>query len=210
MQAMHLRLFAKWILGLIVLNLNYVWGAPPPEICAGGAICTNPVISSSYRVDNRVYAGLVWNLDGSSGFVPDLVLGARSLNVNSSNSVSGADLNVRLTHNAAMFLDSIRLSYVGGTREVMGNAGLGYSFTGANLLGTVAAQAAYSRVGADWIFSKNAAKPYIEVNSLYAPKPVDTSLGCPTGAGYLVSAASVGARDSQATNGMTCRRSVPV
>jgi hypothetical protein len=186
--------------------------------CSNGYYtCTAPSIASSgsaYRVDNRAYAGLSWELDGANGFIPDLILGARSLNVNSSNTVNGADFNVRLRYKGDVSFDSVRLSYVGGSREFMGNAGLGYSFTNGDILGTVAAQAAYSRLGVDYLFNKGSIKPYLEGNSLYAPKQVNGGTGstsCSSGTLQTVtSGAPFNASASQSANGQTCAVQNPI
>ena len=193
----------------ILLGQSIAWAAPSPG-CGGTYTCSAPIVSantSNYRIDNRAYAGLSWNLDGGNGFIPDLIFGARSLNVNSSDAVNGADFNVRLSYKGAVSVDSVRLSYVGGSRQFMGNAGFGYSFTNGSILGTAAAQAAYSRLGVDYLFTKETLRPYLEGNSLYAPKPVNSNEGsmvCASGAGALVSASSVNASTGQSVNGLTC------
>ena len=146
-------------------------------------LCTS-TYSSSSRTDNRIYAGLSWQLNGSNGFVPDIIFGARSLNVNSDNAVSGADFNLRLNLKKDISLDSMRLSYVGGSRNLLGNAGLGYSFINSGIFATAAAQSAYSRLGADYQFGNEKFTPYLEVNSLYSPDEqlagVSTSCTNPT------------------------------
>jgi hypothetical protein len=203
----------QFILRILAITLflgqSSVWAGGTPATCSTGYTCSAPSVtasSSAYRIDNRAYAGLSWDLDGSNGFIPDLILGARSLNVNSSDTVNGADFNIRLSYKGALGVDSIRLSYVGGSRQFMGNAGLGYSFANSSILGTAAAQAAYFRLGVDYLFSKQAIKPYLEGNSLYAPKPVNSNPGsttCSSGSS-LVSASAVSASASQSANGQTC------
>lgn len=166
----------------------------------------------SNRTDTRAYAGLSWSLDGSNGYIPDFLVGARSLNVNSYSQVSGADFNVRVRYKESFSFDSIRLAYVGGTRGLMGNAGLGYSFSGNSVLVTAAAQAAYSRLGADYSLTDNGIKPYLEANSLYMPKsvasPSQTTASC-NSPYKLTSASSVtppfsGVSSTAALNGQTC------
>jgi hypothetical protein len=206
-----------YILKALTLGLTQspVWAAP--SSCSnGGLTCTAPSIASggsAYRVDNRAYAGLSWQLDGANGLIPDFILGARSLNINSSNSVNGADFNVRLRYKGVISFDSVRLSYVGGSREFMGNAGLGYSFTNSDILGTVAAQAAYSRLGVDYLFNKGSIKPYLEGNSLYAPKQVNEGTGSAScGSGDLQTVTAnppYNASASQSANGQTCALQLP-
>jgi len=205
---------------IFLLIQSFAWAGGGGGIltpsCSVGYACTTPSVtasSSNYRIDNRAYAGLSWSLDGGKGFVPDLILGARSLNVNSSDTVNGADFNIRLSYKGAVSVDSVRLSYVGGSREFMGNAGLGYSFAQDSIFGTAAAQAAYSRLGVDYLFGKETFNPYLEGNSLYAPKPVNGNPGstsCAPGTGSLVSASSLNAPASKSANGQTCALSQPV
>jgi len=135
-----------------------------------------PCESSASTTENRIYAGVVFDLDGSDGFVPDLVVGARSLHVKSSDSVEGADLSARISfnkHDKGIMFDSARLVYVGGERDVMGNIGIGYSNTHSSFLGTVAVQGAYTRLGTDFEFGKNKFEPYLEIITLDKPNNVD-------------------------------------
>jgi hypothetical protein len=170
--------------------------------------CSLPNSSSSYRVDNRVYAGLSWALGAyGNGYIPDLLVGARSLNVNSNNNVYGADVNLRISYRDAIGIDNIRVAYVGGTRDVMGNAGLGYSFNKTGIFATAAVQASYSRLGLDYQFDGGTFSPYIEGNSLAKPNSVNNSLSC--GNGYsLVNTSTVnwlnGVAPSATQYGQTC------
>ena len=162
---------------LLLASLGLI-GAIAAQDALAYAVC-NSTTSSASRTDNRVYAGLSWELNGSNGFIPDLVLGARSLNVNSSNAVNGADLNIRIRYKNDISFDSVRLAYVGGSRDILGNAGLGYSTTNNGVFATAAAQSAYSRLGGDYQFGKESFNPYLEGNSLYSPKAVpQTVSGC--------------------------------
>ena len=134
------------------------------------------VTLSDSTTENRVYAGLVFDLDGSDGFVPDLVLGARSLHVKSSDNVDGADLSARISygkHEKGIMFDSARLVYVGGERDVMGNIGIGYSNTHSSFIGTAAIQGPYTRIGTDFEFGKNKFEPYLEINTLDNADNVD-------------------------------------
>jgi hypothetical protein len=211
------KLMLKVMLLAACMSQQVAWANISYDCSQPYNACTAPAVTgggSSYRVDNRAYAGLSWQLDGGNGFIPDLIVGARSLNVNSSNTVNGADFNVRLRYKGDVSFDSIRLSYVGGSREFMGNAGLGYSFTNSDILGTVAAQAAYSRLGVDYLFNKGTFNPYLEGNSLYAPKSVNggaSSSSCAAGTGTLVTAGSpYNATGGQAANGQTCYKLNPL
>jgi len=124
--------------------------------------------SSSERTDNRIYSGLIWEL-GAKSFVPDFVIGFRSLKVKSSDNVDGGDLSVRIKYDKGLEFDSTRLVYVGGKRDVMGNVGGGYSFSENSLLATAAIQTSNFRVGSDYLIQKRGFKPYLEINTLNKP-----------------------------------------
>ena len=119
--------------------------------------------------DDSVYAGLVWELGQNATIVPDVTVGARSLHVNSGNSVDGADLSLRVKLKDGFAFDSSRLVYVGGERDIMGNIGVGYSFVDKDILATVAIQAPFTRAGVDLQIQNKALKPYVEVNTLSKP-----------------------------------------
>lgn len=172
--------------------------------------CVAPVGGGdSQHTENRVYAGMNWTLGGKQGLLPQLVLGARSLRVKSSDAVSGGDLNVHLNVFSGFSIDSLRLSYVGGNRDVQGNIGGGYSFADSKLLGTAAIQSTYSRLGTDYVFGLGAIRPYAEINSLQKPKNVDGggAVSCPSGY-TLGSAANSGASGAQTSNGLTCQQPI--
>lgn len=141
-----------------------------------------PCESSASSTENRVYAGIVFDLDGSDGFIPDLIVGARTLHVKSNDNVKGADLSARISygkHDKFISFDSARLVYVGGEREIMGNAGIGYSNTHSSLLGTIAIQGQNARIGTDYEFANKKFEPYFELNSLDKPNNLDKKLDSP-------------------------------
>jgi len=84
--------------------------------------------------------------------------------------VNGADLSVRIKLKDGVALDSSRLVYVGGERDLMGNVGVGYSFVNKSVLATVAIQCPYTRAGVDYELQNAAVRPYVEVNTLDRPK----------------------------------------
>ena len=144
---------------------QHVFAAPAPQ-----------QTSSDSTTENRVYAGVVFDLDGSDGFVPDLVVGVRTLHVKSNDNVEGADLSARVSygkHNKGVEFDSTRLVYVGGERDIQGNVGVGYSYTHKSFLGTVAVQGPYTKLGTDFEIDKKKFEPYLELNTLDKPDNVD-------------------------------------
>ena len=151
----------------------------PPRSCAAPTGGTG----SSDVKDNKYYGGLVWELNGSHGFKPDLIVGYRSLLVKSDDTVNGGDFSLRFRFDGGITFDSTRLVYVGGRRDLMGNAGIGYSNTYKSPLFNVAVQGAYARLGADYLWvGRNELKFYFEVNSLAKPEAAsDGGLRCASG-----------------------------
>lgn len=133
-----------------------------------------PVISlgGGSETQTKAYAGLAWTLGAKkSAAVPDLVVGVRSLKVKPNDRVSnGADVSARFTFVEGFAFDSLRLSYVGGKRDILGNIGVGYSFASKSFLTTVAAQGAHSRAGIDYKYSSGEVLPYLELLSAGKPK----------------------------------------
>ena len=148
---------------LLAISANANAGIPPTTITH----------KSNTDTENRVYAGLVWTLQEKMSLIPDLTLGFRSLRVKSSDSVEGADISARIKLKDGVAFDSTRLVYVGGERDILGNIGIGYSNTNSSLLGTVAIQGPYSRVGTDFEFTNKKFVPYLELLTLDKPNKVN-------------------------------------
>ena len=134
----------------------------------------SPIItfSDAKKSEDRVYAGLVWTLKEKPSYTPDLILGFRSLKVKSNDNASGGDLSIRMKLEGGVSFDSTRLVYVGGERDLLGNIGVGYSNANSTLLGTIAVQSSYARLGTDYELNKNKFVPYLELNTLDNPKNV--------------------------------------
>lgn len=146
-------------------------GKGVPVIAVGGGSYTQ----------TKAYAGLAWTLGAKkNAAIPDLVVGVRSIKVKSNDSVSnGADLSARIGFASGLSFDSLRLSYVGGKREILGNVGVGYSFSNQSFFSTVAAQGAYSRIGLDYDFRSSKILPSLELISIDKPKKAKAGgLGC--------------------------------
>ena len=152
---------------LIVILSSFVFITPP---AVSGIIV--PTYVDAKKTEDRVYAGLVWTLKEKPSYTPDLILGYRSLKVKSNDNVSGGDLSIRMKLEGGVSFDSTRLVYVGGERDLLGNIGVGYSNTNSTLLGTLAAQGSYARLGTDYELNKNKFVPYLELNTLDNPKNV--------------------------------------
>lgn len=181
---------------MLFLALSSVAAAAMAPDCAGiGGYSTNctPAVEvggggssgTVWQTQTRFYGGLVWSLDKKQSLVPDVTLGIRVLGVSSNNNVSGGDFSIRVGVYDKLSIDSARLLYVGGNRNVQGNAGVGYSFTNNQILGVAGAQAAFGRAGSDYQFGANKFNPFIEVNTIQRPNQVSpnqstpSSLQCP-------------------------------
>lgn len=145
-------------------------------------LCSLPAgTGASKRTDNRVYMGLVWSFGKNASKTPDVLIGLRTTRVNSSNSVKGADLSLRLQSAKNFAPEGVRLSYLGGNRSAMANIGAGYSFVSGSALITAAVQAAHVRVGTDYLLANQNFAPYFELNSLKRIQPAGSSYSCSTG-----------------------------
>lgn len=137
-----------------------------------------PASADSTR-QTTAYAGLAWTLGGNKpGLRPDLTVGVRSVKTSSNDQVSaGADLSARFSLTTGMPLNSARLSYVFGSRDLLGNAGIGYSYASKSFMSTLAAQGPYSRASVDYEFANRRLVPSLELLTIGKPrKPVDRGL----------------------------------
>ena len=145
---------------LLLLNNNYV---------LAGKVVPN---LGDIKHQDQLYAGLVWTLQEKMSALPDfLTIGYRSLRVKSSDKADGADASLRFKLKESFIFDSARLSYVDGNRDSLINYGVGYSYANSSLLGTLALQGPYARIGTDY-FLNNKFLPYFEIITLDSPKNV--------------------------------------
>lgn len=144
------------------------------QVAFAGAPMGGIISVASKQTQNRVYAGLVWTLNQKTEVTPNFVtVGARSVVVKSNDNVSGADLNIRLNVKDGFNVDSTRLSFVGGNRDIQGNIGIGYSFSQQSFLGTLGGSSAYSKVGGDYFYKSKEFAPFLELNTMDKPKKVN-------------------------------------
>jgi hypothetical protein len=139
---------------------------------------------SAKNTENRIYSGFIWELFGDQGLIPQFIIGVRSLQDKDTDHVEGADASFRIKYQDKLSVDSLRLSYVGGKRDIMGNLGAGYSFSQSSWLATVAIQGSYVRLSTDYLVSDSKFRYYAELNTLNKPSRVmrPSSGGtCPSG-----------------------------
>ena len=173
---------------------------------------------SAKRTENRIYSGFVWELFGDQGLIPEFIIGVRSLQVKDNDDVNGADASFRIKYQDKLNPDSLRLAYVGGKRDIMGNVGAGYSFSDSSWLATAAIEGPYTRLSTDYILADSKFKYYAELNTLAKPAKVMRPSGdgtCDTGGGYSLTSVidgqitdavpqQVTVDPSQIVNGKTC------
>jgi hypothetical protein len=159
------------------------------------------------RTDSSVYTGLVWQFGNEGSFVPLFQLGFRSLNVKTSDNVNGADINVRIKYDHSLELDSARLSYVGGERNLLGNLGFGYSFLNHEVLATGGVEGAYIRLSSDYLLTSKKFNFFGELNTLNKPtkyiRPSSGDMTCTSGTLYTVTG-SDSVPTADILNGKTC------
>ena len=149
----------KKILALLILIMTAqtVLAGSPADI----------TYSHKESTDTRAYAGLVWTLGKDFKKTPELTLGLSAIKQESglafteqwdttfpvnqpSESVEGGlDWSLRINFDNGVAVDSTRLLYLNGDRDLLGNVGLGYSFAENRPFGTIGVQAPYSRIGVD-------------------------------------------------------------
>ena len=149
----------KKILVLLILIIT------AQTVLAGGP--SNITYSHKESTDTRAYAGLVWTLGKDFKKTPEITLGIRAIKLESgfaftkfwdatfpvnqpSESVEGGlDWSLRINFDNGVAVDSTRLLYLNGDRDLLGNVGLGYSFAENRPFGTIGVQVPYSRIGVD-------------------------------------------------------------
>ena len=88
----------------------------------------------AYHDETRAYIGLQFIFGDAVGTMSGFVLGFRHSRTRTDNTVTGGDLSLAISLDTFR-PDAIRLSYLEGKCNVLGQYGLGYSFTKqANLL----------------------------------------------------------------------------
>lgn len=118
------------------------------------------------KTENRVYVGLTWGLNSNVNYLPDLSFGVRSMRLDSDNFSNGADLSLLVKYQNSQFIDSMRLLYVGGSRDTQINLGGGYSFSKNSPFAATYLQIPNIRIGTDYLVNDREFNSNIEVNNL--------------------------------------------
>ena len=166
------------------------------------------VAGSGSRTDNRAFAGLVWELGGDKGHLPNLVLGLNSLRVKSDNSVEGGEVSLSLDVFKRQTVDSVKLYYVGGNRDVQAKLGAGYSFEFGRVLASAGLQGSHLLIGSDYVYGVDKFKPFFGINSFGRPRAVEggnnAPLTCAPGFTLTPNTPGINAPTDKVKDGQTC------
>jgi hypothetical protein len=170
-----------------VFAVGSVAGASAQDLNCGNSFepfggCVTPAgTSGGSGYSTEVYTGVQFVLGKGSAPTPRLVLGARRLHVDSDDKVYGADLSLRFGINKGVTFDSAAVSLVGGRRDVMANAGIGYSYSSESFLALGAIETAHLRAGAEYVFTLSSPTFFVEVNTLKTPAAAGNGAACGEG-----------------------------
>ena len=109
-----------------------------------------------YRDETRAYIGLQWILADTGGAMPNFVVGLRQSRTRTNNIVTGGDLSLAFSLDT-FEPDAIRISYLEGKCNFIGQYGLGYSMKKQASLFFVGLVGPYSKVFAEIDSGKNPA-----------------------------------------------------
>ncbi len=113
-----------------------------------------------------VFGGIQWNFGSSK---PELVLGARSTQSNSTSHVTGVKFEMAIPMDSIRWkMPTFRAMGLAGSCDVQGEAGLGWNFATNHPLFALGVQAPYSTLGVNYSIP-NSFAPYLGVNSLRKP-----------------------------------------
>ena len=116
----------KLIFAVAMLALSLV---SVPVFAGKGGSPPILTINKQSRDDNSVFVGINWNTGTREGFTG--VVGYRMARVDQSDNVRGGIIDLTFPLTGADFgLGELHLKYLGGSNNVQGEAGVGYSFQG--------------------------------------------------------------------------------
>jgi len=81
-----------------------------------------------YYEETRAYIGLQWIVGDAVGAMPNFVLGIRQSRTRTNNIVTGGDMSFAVSLDT-LRPDAIRISYLEGKCDFIGQYGFGYSFS---------------------------------------------------------------------------------
>ena len=157
--------FHKGLLLAAVSAAILASGLPRNDAQAGSA----PTYTLKERLSTIFSVGIQWDFSDSQ---PQLVAGVRRLDTRPNGDVAGGKLDIALPLGFDKPLDpTIRAMGVVGTRDIQGEAGLGWKIMSSRAVAAVGVQAPYTNGGVNYVFG-DGLKPYLGVNTFSrAPGP---------------------------------------
>ncbi|WP_290699751.1 hypothetical protein [Amphritea sp.] len=136
---MHKTFQAGLSLAFLILSFNSFAGGPPPAT-------TTTTYNDVEESKDEAFIGFNWALGGS--LTPELILGFRSVDVNSDGDVEGAGTSISFSLLKTSF-DKIKVFGIKGNDDLAGELGFGFSLLNQSWLGTLGAQGDHFNIGAD-------------------------------------------------------------
>lgn len=126
--------------------------------------------------EDTPFASLQWTF-GSETMKPDVVIGYRSVDVETDGDVSGWQGSV--SYKPHHGLDKVKVEAVTGDENMQATYGGGYSLQQKQALLTAGVNGSYLAAGADFLISHHTIEPYVGITTLHSydvpEKVVDTS-----------------------------------
>jgi hypothetical protein len=136
-------------------------------LACGPAMAAPAQTVYSTRHEVAALIGLQWNFSSSA---PELVLGARATSTKSSDRVNGVKFDIAIPLSEAKWTKpTVRVLGVVGNRDVLGEAGVGYSFAASSFVLAAGVQGPFVNAGVNYLIGSSL-MPYIGVNSFNRPR----------------------------------------
>ena len=129
--------------------------------CLTVILCSVSVMAEE---DNTPFASLQWTF-GSKTMKPDVVIGYRSVDVETDGDVSGWQGSV--SYKPGEGLDKVKVEGVTGDENMQATYGGGYSLQQKQALLTAGVNGRYLTAGADYLISSHAVQPYVGITTLH-------------------------------------------
>jgi len=130
-------------------------------------ICLIAVLGSFYvtaaEEENTPFAALQWNL-GDKSLKPDVVVGYRSVDVETDGDVDGWQGSISYKPGAGF--DKVKVEAVTGDEDVQASYGAGYSLQQKQAMLSAGVNGSHLTAGADYLLGKHTLHPYLGITSL--------------------------------------------
>lgn len=141
-------------------------------VCLMAVLCMSSALAKD---ESNPFAALTWTF-GAETLKPDVVIGYRSVDVETDGDVDGWQGSVSYRPQAGV--DKIKLEAVTGDENMQATYGAGYSLQKKQALLTAGATGSYLTAGADFLISSHKIEPYVGLTTLHeydVPEKVETS-----------------------------------